>query len=143
MTSLWSRLGRWRRPLTLLAVGGGATIGYAALAFLGSALTPLPASIVSLLAYAAAGLFSYHAHRALTFSVEGSHGAAPLRFIALGAVGYGVAFGLPLLLTDAMGHPAGLAIGLTCIVAPLLNGWAMARFVFRSSLLEPPMRNPS
>ncbi len=130
-------LRRLRRPATLAVVGGLSTLLYAALAFLGTHLTPLPAAVASLMAYGSAAGLSYLAHRAFTFRLSGSHAGAPLRFAALSLAGYGIAFAAPLLLTDMAGYPPILPILVTCIAVPVFNAWALARLVFRAPLTSP------
>ena len=138
MTMLLGLLGRWRRPLMLMVVGGAATLAYSSLAMLGTVITPWPTGVVSFLAYAIAGVLSYQGHRVLTFSITGGHGAAPVRFVALGALGSCVAFAVPALVTDGLGFPSIVSIALTCVVAPVLNAIALSRFVFRAPLLDAP-----
>jgi putative flippase GtrA len=128
-------LQRLRRPLTLLAVGAMATLLYAALAVFGASQTHLPASLVSLMAYALAAGCSYLAHRFFTFNVTGSHGDAPARFATLSLAGYAIAFLAPLILTDMLGWPSPWPIAVTCIAVPLFNAWALSRLIFRLPLL--------
>lgn len=128
-------LTRLRRPVTFMLVGGMATLLYAALATLGTQLTALPSSLVSLLAYALAACCSYLAHRFFTFNVTGSHGDAPARFATLSLAGYGIAFAAPLILSDGLGWSPVWPIAVTCIAVPLFNAWALSRLVFRVPLL--------
>ncbi|MBZ9887238.1 GtrA family protein [Mesorhizobium ciceri] len=122
--------------LTLLArfgmVGISATILYAALvaAFSKSQLlgfTPIQASLG---AYAAATLFSYLAHKYLTFVSGRSHRTAAPRFLLLAATGFAIAYGAPALMTVKLGLPLVVPVLITCLLVPTINFFVLDRWVF-------------
>ncbi|WP_367117795.1 GtrA family protein, partial [Mesorhizobium sp.] len=57
----------------------------------------------SLAAYAAAAVFSYLAHKSVTFMSNGSHRSEAARFVVLTTTGFGVAYATPALLTAKLG----------------------------------------
>jgi putative flippase GtrA len=122
----------------LALVGGAATLAYMALAWSGTVLLSLPGSVASVLAYTLAALMSYAGHRRLTFRSSRPHREAAPRFIGVTALGYGIAFLLPLLLTDLIGAHPLIAIVLTCTAVPVLNALALSRLVFPGA----PARGP-
>ncbi|MER8974201.1 MULTISPECIES: GtrA family protein [unclassified Mesorhizobium] len=113
-------------------VGIAATVLYAALAaaFAKSeriGFTPVQASLA---AYAAAALFSYLAHKSVTFVSSGSHRSEAPRFLLLAVTGLAVAYGAPALLTVKLGLPLIIPILLTCLVVPAVNLLVLDRWVF-------------
>ncbi|MDX8466006.1 GtrA family protein [Mesorhizobium sp. VK23B] len=113
-------------------VGIIATILYAVLAAFFSragwiGLAPVEASFV---AYAAAALFSYLAHKFFTFMSAGSHSAEAPRFLLLTLTGLAVAYAAPILLTVKLGLPFVVPVLVTCLVIPALNLLVLDRWVF-------------
>jgi putative flippase GtrA len=113
-------------------VGIAATALYAALASV--LMSPkwfgLSAVRASLAAYAAAALFSYLAHKGVTFMSRGRHRAEAPRFLLLTATGLAVAYGAPALLTGMLGLPGIVPVLVTCIAIPVLNLIVLGRWVF-------------
>jgi putative flippase GtrA len=113
-------------------VGIAATILYAALAAAFAkweriGFTPIQASLV---AYAAAALFSYLAHKSVTFVSGGSHRSEAPRFLVLAATGLAVAYGAPALLTVKLGLPLIIPVLVTCLLVPAINFLVLDRWVF-------------
>jgi putative flippase GtrA len=113
-------------------VGIAATALYAVLAhvLMSREWTALSAVRASLAAYAAAALFSYFAHKAVTFMSRGRHRREAPRFLLLTAIGVAVAYGAPALLTDRLGLPGIVPIVVTCVAIPVLNLIVLGRWVF-------------
>ncbi|MER8766242.1 GtrA family protein [Mesorhizobium sp. M0968] len=113
-------------------VGIAATILYAALAAAFAkweriGFTPTQASLA---AYVAAALFSYLAHKSVTFVSVGSHQSEAPRFILLAATGLAVAYGAPALLTVKLGLPLIIPVLATCLLVPAINFLVLDRWVF-------------
>jgi putative flippase GtrA len=113
-------------------VGIAATALYAALAVLlmERRWIGLPAVYASLAAYAAAALFSYLAHKSVTFMSRGLHRTEAPRFVLLTAAGLAVAYAAPALLTGVLGLPGIAPVLVTCVLIPALNLLALDRWVF-------------
>jgi len=113
-------------------VGIAATILYAALAaaFVKSEWFGFSPIRASLAAYAAAALFSYLAHRSVTFMSRGSHRSGAPRFLMLAAIGFAIAYGAPALLTAKLGLPLIFPIMITCLLVPAINFVVLDRWVF-------------
>ncbi|MER9301912.1 GtrA family protein [Mesorhizobium sp. M0496] len=113
-------------------VGIAATILYAALAaaFVKSERFGFSPVEASLAAYAAAGLFSYLAHRSITFMSSGPHRSEAPRFLLLAAIGLVIAYGAPALLTAKLGLPLIIPIMITCLLVPAINFVVLDRWVF-------------
>jgi putative flippase GtrA len=113
-------------------VGIAATALYAALASLLMSREWIGLSAVqaSLAAYAAAALFSYLAHKGVTFMSRGRHRSEAPRFLVLTATGLAVAYCAPALLTGMLGLPAIVPVVSTCLVIPVLNLMVLGRWVF-------------
>ncbi|MER8857010.1 GtrA family protein [Mesorhizobium sp. M0757] len=113
-------------------VGIAATILYAALAtaFVKSERFGFSPVRASLAAYAAAALFSYLAHRSVTFMSRGSHRSEAPRFLFLAAIGLAIAYGAPALLTAKLGLPLIFPIMITCLLVPGINFVVLDRWVF-------------
>ncbi|RWN52851.1 MAG: GtrA family protein [Mesorhizobium sp.] len=125
-----------RTGLKLLArfglVGIAATILYAALAAAFAkweriGFSPIQASLA---AYAAAALFSYLAHKSVTFVSGGSHRSEAPRFLLLAVTGLAVAYGAPALLTVKLGLPLIIPVLATCLLVPAINFVVLDRWVF-------------
>jgi putative flippase GtrA len=136
MTALLEHLKHYRRLACLALVGGAATMLYALITLVGAALVAAPVALVSVFAYGIAAALSYAGHRLFTFGQRGPHGAAPLRFAGLSLAGYGIAFALPLLISDLGGVSPIVPVLLTSVVVPALNALALSRLVFRAPLIE-------
>jgi putative flippase GtrA len=113
-------------------VGLVATILYAALATIllkwgRIGFTPVEASLG---AYAAAALFSYLAHKSVTFMSSGSHRLEGPRFLLLTATGFAVAYVAPALLTVKLGLPPIIPVLVTCLLIPAVNLLVLDRWVF-------------
>jgi putative flippase GtrA len=113
-------------------VGIAATALYAGLASLLMSREWMGLSAVraSIAAYAIAALFSYVAHKAVTFVSRGRHRIEAPRFLLLTAMGLAVAYCAPTLLTGMLGLPAMVPILVTCILIPVLNFVLLGRWVF-------------
>lgn len=113
-------------------VGIAATILYAALVAVLTkseriGFTPAQASLA---AYAAATLFSYLAHKSVTFVSGGSHRSEAPRFVLLAAAGLAIAYGAPALLTVKLGLPLIVPVVVTCLLVPAVNFFVLDRWVF-------------
>jgi putative flippase GtrA len=113
-------------------VGIAATVLYAALAIAfvkweRIGFTPVQASLG---AYAAAALFSYLAHKSITFMSSGSHRSEAPRFLLLTAAGFAVAYAVPALLTAQLGLPPIIPVLATCLLIPTVNLFVLDRWVF-------------
>jgi putative flippase GtrA len=113
-------------------VGVAATAVYATLAVLlmDQQWVGFTAVQASLSAYAAAALFSYLAHKSVTFMSHGRHRTEAPRFLLLTAAGLVVAYIAPALLTDMLGLPRIVPVLITCAVIPALNLLVLDRWVF-------------
>ncbi|WP_292406903.1 GtrA family protein [Mesorhizobium sp.] len=125
-----------RTGLKLLArfglVGIAATILYAVLAtvlvkseWIG--VSPVQASLA---AYAAAAVFSYLAHKSVTFISSGSHRSEAARFLLLTVTGFGIAYAVPALFTMKLGLSPIFAVLITCLLIPAVNLLVLDRWVF-------------
>ncbi|KAB0682636.1 GtrA family protein [Aureimonas leprariae] len=119
--------------LRFAGVGLLATALYAALASWGTASLDLPPAMASLFAYALAGVFSYFAHRRVTFRSNLRHRETSPRFALLSVSGYAIALAAPILLVDMAGLPAPVAFAFVSLAVPALNFLLMRRLVFRSA----------
>jgi putative flippase GtrA len=120
-------------------VGIAATAIYAALAivFMNREWVGLTAVPASLAAYAAAALFSYLAHKSVTFMSDGRHRTEAPRFLLLAATGLAVAYIAPALLTGIFGLPGIVPVLVTCILVPALNLLVLDRWVFAERKSDP------
>lgn len=102
----------------------------------------LPPVRASLTAYAAAALFSYLAHKSVTFMSRGRHLTEAPRFLLLTAAGFAVAYGMPALLTDLLDLPGIVPVLVTSIFIPMLNLLVLRHWVFarRNSSISAPDR---
>ena len=118
-------------------VGIGATLLYAAIAWMLTAGARIGATPASLLAYALAALFSYLGHKRFTFRSAASHTPEVPRFVAASALGAGVAAAAPLILTDRLGLPSMVAIVFTCVAVPVMNYLVLDLLVFTRRPAQP------
>lgn len=119
-----------RRMIRFGAVGGCSALIYAGLAygFDHAGLAAMPASVA---AYGLAAVFSFNAHRRVTFNSKAPPRAELLRFLAVNAMGLSLAILTPLILTEALDLPPLVAIAAVCVLVPALSFLLMDRFVFR------------
>ncbi|MER8671189.1 GtrA family protein [Mesorhizobium sp. M1156] len=75
-------------------------------------------------------MFSYLAHKLVTFASGGSHRSEAPRFFLLTATGFAVAYAAPALLTAKLGLPPIIAILVTCLLVPAINLLLLDRWVF-------------
>lgn len=148
MSSLLCWPGRHASIMSFGLVGVGSTLAYAALALMGERYLQWPGSGVSLAAYFVAGIISYLGHRHFTFHSDRQHSIAVPRFMQLFILGIGLAFAIPLVMSDWAGLPRWVSVTATCITIPVLNAVMLSRHVFGASLLggKPPAspeRGPS
>jgi putative flippase GtrA len=113
-------------------VGIAATLTYAVLATIFMKwdrieFTPVQASLA---AYAAATVFSYLAHKYVTFMSSGSHRSEGPRFLLLTSAGFAVAYAVPALLTGKLGLPPAVPVLVTCVLIPAFNLLVLDRWVF-------------
>ncbi|HXW19896.1 MAG TPA: GtrA family protein [Roseiarcus sp.] len=129
--------GRLAELLRFAAVGvSAAAIYFVAATALAALGRPLAES--SAVAYLLGGIFSFFGHRAFTFASRGPLKAEALRFALLNAVGFLVATGAPVVLTDWLGAPPAWAMAVACVIAPTVNYLAMRSLVFVRGRLPTP-----
>ena len=87
----------------------------------------------SLVAYGAAAVFSYCAHRIFTFASSGSYRFEIPRFVVLTLSGVTISFIVPLVLAQWLLLPMIIPVAVVCVVIPLLNYIALDRWVFGAS----------
>ena len=90
----------------------------------------LTAVQASLAAYGVASVFSYLAHKSVTFMSRGSHRREGPRFLLVTSVGLAVAYSMPALLTGFLGLPAIIPVLVTCVFIPAFNLLILNRWVF-------------
>ena len=120
------------RLLRFGAVGGIATLIYAAVAYSLTRFAGLGAVLASVAGYGVAGVWGYVGHRYFTFRSTDRHVADAPRFIAAQLLGVGIAVAAPYLMTDLWHAPPLAPILVTCIAVPLLNFVILDLLVFRS-----------
>jgi putative flippase GtrA len=120
-------------------VGIAATALYAALAIvlMNREWAGLTAVQASLAAYTAAALFSYIAHKSVTFMSHGRHRTEAPRFLLLTTTGLAAAYIAPALLTGMLGLPGIVSVLVTCILIPVLNLLVLHRWVFAERNSDP------
>ena len=121
-----------RRLMRFGMVGIAATALYGVLAVLltNGRWIGLDAVQASLAAYAVAALFSYVAHKSVTFMSPGLHRTEAPRFFLVTAIGFAVAYTAPALLTGVFGMQSIISVLATCIVVPAVNFLVLDRWVF-------------
>jgi putative flippase GtrA len=119
------------RLLRFGSVGVFSTGVYGVLAMAFDVFSQLTSTAASLLAYTVAAAVSYLGQKHLTFVSSGSHVREISRFAALTALGYGLAFLIPFLLTDQAGFNPLVAIFGVCVAIPAINFLVMQNYVFR------------
>lgn len=121
------------RVVRFAGVGLLSTALYAALAAWGTARLHLAPAFASLVAYGLAGVFSYFAHRRITFRSNLGHRETSPRFVLVSLTGYAMALAAPLVLTDIAGLPPAVAIAFVSLAVPALNFVLLRRLVFRNA----------
>ncbi|MDR4306388.1 GtrA family protein [Chelatococcus sambhunathii] len=114
------------------SVGVVATLLYAGLGLVfahGFGLAPMVTTVV---AYALAAVFSYTAHRSVTFRSDRTHAVAVPRFAVATACGFGLA-ALLTLTVERLGLPYAVGVGATCLAVPVFNFVVLDRLVFAST----------
>lgn len=122
-TPLAGKLGRFA------SVGVVSTLLYAGLGLAfahGVGLAPMVSTVA---AYALAAVFSYVAHRSVTFRSDRTHAAAVPRFAAATACGFALA-ALLTLGVERLGLPYALGVAATCVAVPAFNFVVLDRLVF-------------
>jgi putative flippase GtrA len=137
MTRFARAQARFAELLRFAAVGGGAAAIYLAAAT-GLAVLGRPLAASSAVAYLLGGVFSFFGHRAFTFGSRGRVHVEALRFALLNLVGFLVALGAPVALTDWLGAQPAWAMGAACVIAPTINYLAMRSLVFAKERLPAP-----
>ncbi len=120
------------RLLRFGLVGIVATVLYAVFAWLFTVPAGLPAVVASILAYCLGALFSYSAHRRITFRSDRPVMQEVPRFAGVSLIGWIVAILSPLILTNGWGLPPVVAIVFASVAVPVLSFIGLERFVFRS-----------
>jgi putative flippase GtrA len=115
-----------RRLFWFAGIGGAATLAYAALAW---AMT-VPLGWPAALAYSACAAAGFISHKRLTFASTAPAKGEMKRFAVTSAVGYGLAAGLPYLLTETLHYDPRVAIFAVCVLCPAVNFILLSAFVF-------------
>jgi putative flippase GtrA len=129
-----ARAGLLRDPWRLVRfglVGGVSTVIYAVFAWIFTVQIGMPAVIGSILAYCLAAIFSYTAHRRVTFRSNRPIAEEASRFAGISFAGWIVAIISPLILTNAWGLPPLVAIVFASVAVPIMSFIGLDRFVFR------------
>jgi putative flippase GtrA len=112
-------------------VGGVSTVIYAVFAWVFTVPFGAPPVVASLVAYCFGAVFSFTAHRRITFRSDRPIGEQAPRFAGISFAGWIVAILSPLVLTDAWHLPAVVAIVFASIAVPIMSFIGLERFVFR------------
>jgi putative flippase GtrA len=119
------------RLLRFGLVGGVSTLIYAVVAWVLTYPVALPAVVASIIAYCLGAVFSYTAHRNVTFRSDRPVAEEASRFAGVSFAGWIVAIISPLILTTLLGLPAVVAIVFASVAVPILSFIGLERFVFR------------
>lgn len=120
--------------LRFMATGLSVTMLYVVLALVLDRILPqLPGSVISFVAHALCGIYSYLAHKFFTFESGGMHRVEGPRFILLTAAGFGIATGLAAWLHDFWNWPIAIPVVIAAILVPCMNYLGMRFFVFANS----------
>jgi len=112
-------------------VGGVSTLIYAVFAGVFTLRLGVSPVVASVLAYCLGAIFSFTAHRRITFrSARPVVEEAP-RFAGISFAGWIVAILSPLVLTDTWHLPALVAIVFASVAVPIMSFIGLERFVFR------------
>ena len=112
-------------------VGGMSTVIYAVFAWIFTVVLTMPAVVGSILAYCLAAVFSYNAHRRVTFRSDRPVAEEAPRFAGISFAGWIVAIISPLILTNGWGLPPIVAIVFASVAVPIMSFIGLERFVFR------------
>ncbi|GAA4133230.1 GtrA family protein [Aminobacter aganoensis] len=112
------------------AVGISATLVYAGLAFIFAGVQDLSAIAASLLAYGCAAIYSYFAHKTVTFMSRGRHTREGPRFVIATAIGFAIASLIPFVLVQGFGMNEVLSIITVSATVPAINWVVLSRWVF-------------
>lgn len=120
------------RLLRFALVGVSATLLYAVLAILFDQLAGhiMSQSALSLAAFALSAVYSYCAHKFITFSSSGSYRIEVPRFTAVTATGASVSLILPVLAENWLELPMYVTVAAVCILIPMVNFVALNFWVF-------------
>lgn len=122
------------KPLVQLAwfglVGGSATLAYAGLAWVMTVQLGWWPGLASAVAYALCGIASFASHKRLTFASSAPARPEIARFVAVTLLGYGLAYGVPQVLTENWHMNPLVAIAVVCVLCPALNYVMLRFFVF-------------
>ena len=121
-----------RRLIWFVGIGGAATLAYAALAYAMTVPLGWPPALASALAYSACALATFVSHKRLTFQSNAPAAGEIKRFALTSIAGYGLAAGLPWLLTQTLHYDPRLAIAAVCVLCPALNFVLLSVFVFEA-----------
>jgi putative flippase GtrA len=129
---LMGRLGPdpWR-VVRFALVGGISTLIYSVFAYVFTVNLHMAAVLGSVLAYLMGAIFSYNAHRRITFRSNRPVRHEAPRFAGISFAGWIVAILSPLIFTDAWGLPPVVAILFASVAVPIMSFLGMERFVFR------------
>ena len=119
-----------RRLFWFAGIGGAATLAYAALAWVMTMPLGWPPVLASALAYSACALATFASHKRLTFQSSAPAAGEIKRFAVTSAAGYGLAAGLPWLLTEVLQYDPRIAIAAVCALCPAVNFVLLNLFVF-------------
>ena len=119
-----------RRLSWFVGIGGATTLLYALLAWAMTVPLGWWPSLASALAYGICGIGGFLSHKRLTFKSSAPAAGEVRRFMATSVVGYGLATGLPYVLTQNLHYDPRIAIVAVSIVCPLVNYILLNMFVF-------------
>ena len=119
-----------RRLFWFAGIGGAATLAYAALAWVMTMPLGWPPVLASALAYSACALATFASHKRLTFQSSAPAAGEVKRFALTSAAGYGLAAGLPWLMTQVLHYDPRIAIAAVCVLCPAVNFVLLSLFVF-------------
>lgn len=129
MTPAFGKLGRF------VGVGAVSTLLYAALGLTFSHALGASALCSTIAAYSLCAVFSYVAHRRITFRSERAHVAAVPRFAVTTLCGFSIATGLTVW-GERAGLPYAVAVAAACVIVPAFNFIVLDRLVFSAAMQE-------
>ena len=119
-----------RRLFWFAGIGGAATLAYAALAYVMTVPLGWPPALASAIAYSVCAVAGFVSHKRLTFASTAPAKGEMMRFAVTSAAGYGLAAGLPFLLTETLHYDPKVAIFAVCVLCPVVNFILLSAFVF-------------
>lgn len=119
-----------RRLIWFAGIGGAATLAYAALAYVMTVPLGWPAALASAIAYSVCAAAGFVSHKRLTFRSSAPASGEMKRFALTSVAGYGLAAGLPWLLTQTLRYDPRIAIAAVCVLCPAVNFILLQAFVF-------------